>query len=125
MNLDVHTGLLSGTPTGASHFQFTIVTDNGGCTDTYDHNLQVYNTGMLVFPIPTSGDLFISFGLSPWGDYIIRMLDILDRAVFVQKTHVTGSQTMITLDLRKLAAGNYILEVIGPDKSSVYKIQRL
>jgi hypothetical protein len=102
------------------------VTDKNGCTAT-DKVVIVtgieeysYNSGIKVYPVPTSGDVYISITEQGMEPQFIKVYDITGREVMEQ--NVNANNNLIHMDVSRLSNGTYILKVVGTNGEKVARI---
>lgn len=74
------------------------------------------------FPNPTTGEMRLMMDNDMQGEILVQLANYLGQSVLIQKVEKTGYHLDIPLDLGRLPAGYYQLEITSDDYSAVKKI---
>jgi Secretion system C-terminal sorting domain/Beta-propeller repeat len=77
-------------------------------------------SSLRTYPNPSRGSFILQTNLT--GKLIVLVQDKLGQTVYAQEYHFSGSNHNIPIDMRKLAAGIYFVQVISKDKKFTKKI---
>lgn len=105
----------------AAGYYFVQITDSAGCSAFSDSiyisptAVEDYNTSNFsVYPNPSTGQLFLSFGNVEMSDAKIEVINLLGEVIYNQNIDQIGSGAVIPVQLNSVSNGVYFVKVTHP-----------